>query len=222
MKNLLIILLAFSLVSCSYHNKYKKESIRHNRLVLANAFSTGDRQTAIAAIQNILAFDTVNMGLLDTLSKLYVQLDDLGSAYQTASKMIKIDTANLDALEVYGTMASRLNKSTEALQAFTKLYNKKKNTAFLYEIGVQSFNTGNPQSGKIVIESLLNMPQALKDVYVVRLGPSNYISVPVISMAYYFLGTWEEINGNKEKAKEYYRNSLNFAPDFSLPLAKLR
>jgi DNA polymerase III delta subunit len=102
MKNLLIILLAFSLVSCSYHNKYKKESIRHNRLVLANAFSTGDRQTAIAAIQNILAFDTANMGLLDTLSKLYVQLDDLGRL-SDGLKMIKIDTSILDALEVNGT-----------------------------------------------------------------------------------------------------------------------
>lgn len=222
MKKLAFILMVIVLVSCTHEKKFRKEVIRHNRMILQNAFKTGDRFTAINAIHNILVYDSANAGLLDTLAKLYIQLDDLGSAYQTASRLIRIDSSNFNYLELYGTMASRLNKSAEALEIFTKLYEKNKNTAYLYEIGVQSFNTGNIAGGKMYIESLLTMPQAVKDIYVVRLGAGNYQNVPVISMAYYFLGTWEELNGNQDKAREYYRNSLKFAPDFSLPKAKLK
>jgi len=221
MKSLLLILIVFSLVSCNNFSKYKKHTIRHNRILLENSFKTGDRLTAISSIQNILAYDTSNYGLLDTLANLYIQLDDLGSAYQTSNKMKALKPDDMHALEIYGTMASRLNKSAEALDAFTKLYEKKKNTAYLYEIGVQNMNLGKVDAGRTVIESLLNMPQSVTDIYIARLGTNQYQQVPVIAMAYYFLGSYEEILGRTAKAIEYYQNSLKYYSDFSLPKSKL-
>jgi len=222
MKRFLILLATVMLMtSCSNYSKFKKQNIRHHRVVLANAFKTGDRITAINSIQNIIIYDTANYELLDTLANLYIQIDDLRSAFFTGTKMIALKEDDMHAWEIYGTMASRLNFSAEALKAFSKLYEKKKNTAYLYEIGVQNVNSGNVDAGMTVIKSLLTMPQSMTDIYIMRNGPNQYRNVPVISMANYFLGSFAEINGEKTKAIEYYSNALKFAPDFDLAQMKI-
>jgi|GEM_PF-2024307 len=222
MKKILILILSvIVLSSCSNYSKYKKNSIRHHRNVLAQAFKTGDRITAINSIQNILIYDTANYELLDTLANLYIQLDDLRSAFYMGSKMIVLKEDDMHAWEIYGTMASRLNYSAEALKAFTKLYEKKKNTAYLYEIGVQNVNSGNIDAGITVIQSLLTMPQSITDIYIMRSGPNQYRNVPVISMAHYFLGSYAELKNENTVAAGHYANALKFAPDFDLAQLKL-
>ena len=222
MRKLFIPLLCcLVLVSCKSRDKFQNKIIDHNRKILEAAFVTGDINTAITSINAILIYDTANFGLLDTLSSLYMQLEDHGSAYRTSVKLMQIDEDNLQALEKYASNAAKLNLSNDAYIGYSKLYEKVKSTSFLYEMGVQKYNLGEVEAGASIMNSIINTPESLTDIYLVRVRKNQFIQIPVIAMVYYFLASFEEIQGKKAEAIELYNKSLEFAPGFFKAAEKL-
>jgi len=203
-----------ALISCNSKSKFQERIIAHNRQVLDLAWKTGDVNTAIASINGMIIYDTSNIGLYDTLASLYMKVEDYSSAYSVSSKMLKIDSTNLAALEKFASNAAKINQSKEALEAYTELYNKTKKLVFLYETGIQNYNMGGVDAGEKIMNMVLSNPESLNEVYFFQINKNQYIQVPLISMVYYFLGTFEEIKNQKSNAIDLYKKSLEFAPGF--------
>jgi tetratricopeptide (TPR) repeat protein len=185
------------------------------------SFKTGDYYTAIASIQSLLTRDTSNLGLLDTLAGLYKQVDDAGSLYVIGGKMIQLDTTSVKGLEYMAFAAARLGRYKDALIAYNNLYILTQNTKYLYELAVNNINSGNLTVGEQIIGTISNTARSRSDLYLMAIGNNQYMEIPVLAMAYYFIGTLREVQGNNTEAKQFFASAINVFPQFSLAEQKL-
>ncbi len=222
MKFGLYVVTALIVVSCTQQQGNFEEKIqKHERKMLDMAFVTGDVQMAIQSTQAMLLYDSANINLMDTLVNLYLALSDYGSAYFTSGRILEIDSVNEKALEARAKSAALLNKNSDALMLYKKLFGLKADTRYLYEMAVLNYNSGLPEQGEELLKKLIDMPQSRTDLYTYRLKGGQLVQVPVLAVVYFFIGTYIETKGLQEEAIEYYRKSLEVYPGYGLAANKL-
>jgi tetratricopeptide (TPR) repeat protein len=223
MKHLALILLSIFLFSCgSNKDNFPEKITKHNRILLNQAFKTGDVQTAISSAQAILLYDTTNYDLYDTLASLYLKIEDYNSTFNVSKTMLSLKPDEKKGIELYSRAASNLNLSQEAINGYTKLYEKEKNLAYLYEIAIQNYNMGNIAVGEQILQSIINDPKSKEDTYKVRLAKNTFQPVKVLAMCYYFVGTLNELKGEKQEAKNFFAEALTIEPEFILAKNKMK
>ncbi len=211
-----------TLLSCNSKDNFEQKMNTHDRLILENSFETGDVHSAIYSIQSLLSRDTNNLGLMDTLTNLYLQIGNQQSAFNLSGKILEQKPENIEMLEIRGKTAANIRRAQIAVDVYSKLFEIDKNTRYLYEIAVQSFNTGNISYGKKVVETIINSPRSKTDLYSYKLPNGQIIEIPVKAVAHYFIGSYEEINGEKAEAMNHYQKALEIYPKYGLAANKLR
>lgn len=221
MKNVLIILSIFTIISCGNHENFTKNTIKHNRELLKVAFETGDHYTAIMASQSILMYDTANTGLMDTLMNLYSKVNDLGSTFVMSKKILAKIPDNFNALSKKAICANKLSRPADAIDAYAKLYDQDKNTRFLYEIAVQYYSSNNVSQGEQIISTILSDPKSRTDTYPYLTDKGSEIKVPVIAVTYLFVAEYKKAIGEYKEAEEYYNYAIDAYEGYDLAKAKL-
>jgi predicted Zn-dependent protease len=196
-------------------NNFPKKMDNHDRMVLESAWKTGDRQTAIYAIQSLLTRDTANYGLMDTLTKLYMQVNNFNSAFIVSKKLIERDSSTVQQWEDYAKCAKKLGASQEAFDAFIGLYEKENNSKYLYEIAIQKMNMGKMDEAQQFLASLFNDERAKTDQYDYELPDGRIMRMPVVSAAHFLMGTYnQDVLKNNDQAEIHYKTTLEYAPGF--------
>lgn len=216
MRNLFIALFAFVIITtgCSSERKMKNFMNEQDNILLSQALTLGDLQTAIGAVQSLITRDTANVTYLDTLVMLYQNTNNQAGILQVSKKLLAINPNNMLAMENFSTAAKQLQLYQDALNSYSQLYGLTNNTRYLYEVADIYYKVNNVAQGKQIFAQVLNNPKSKTDVVPMLVGQNNVLQVPVAAASLNYLGFVEAQLNNLEAAKELYNQALAIFPDF--------
>jgi len=180
------------------------------------ALRYNDYTVAKEALYNMLVENPKNDSILFRLSALYFQMQKYASAALTSSDLISRNPDNVAALEINANALETLGATDKALDSYESLYLKTDDVQVLYKIAFLQYDM------KRYAESLTNVDILLKDEKINELtavfntSDNQQKEYPLKVALVNLKGMIFMEQGDKVKAKEYFNQALQLAPDFEL------
>ena len=216
MKNVISVFLFSMLCLNMFGQSLEQKLNEQDRRLLTQALESGDYQTAATASQSLLVRDKNNLGIIDTLVLLYKIIGNQQGILYMTKRIIEADPGNLKALENHASAAKKLKQHGEAITTYNRLYQIEGNTKYLYEIAALYYGAKDEVTGEKVMQQIINSPRGKTDLIEIVVSKGQTIEVPVLAVAYNYLGYLNFANDKKEDAKFYFNKSLEVFPDFIL------
>jgi len=205
----------FFLLAFSFGAKAQSGSDLHEK-VYRQALDRGDLNTAIVAVQYIIASDPSEAHWNDTLARLYFNAGQYFIAKNIAEDLLKADPKNQTMLAIAAYGNKNLGMSKEAIGYFEELFAESKNPGHLYELITLQFGLKRYGEAAENINNLLEMPDAVKMKTSVVLPDNNVQEVPLNAAALNIKGVIALEMGNYEAAEQFFKEALEVMPEFAL------
>jgi tetratricopeptide (TPR) repeat protein len=188
--------------------------------VYHNALLSGDVQTAIIAVQYLLAAAPDQKSWRDTLAILYFQGGAYESAILTSQQVLKDDPQNKGMLEISAVSKQSLGLAKESLEDYEKLYPLTRSWYHLYEMASLQLALKRHGECAMTCQAIAESAET-KDLQVAIRSQAGEQMVPLNAAAWNVLGVVMVETGKQEEAKAFFKKALEIKTDFALAQANL-
>ena len=157
-KSITYILCISSFLFHSCSSEKKEETLDWK--VYKNAKANGDYISCISALNRIMARDEYNMGVYDSLARVYYQAQLFVPAYQVAQKALQ-QSNNDDLVLIAAESSERIGKTPESIDYYLQwLQNHPNEINISYKVATAYFNIKNIPAAKGELAKIIKNPKA--------------------------------------------------------------
>lgn len=219
-KNIFVILFAFSILAVNAQKKIEKESPDVNfELAIQkyhNSLKYVDYSSAINALQEILVINPEKVNYKDSLLAMYYNSGRSNSAVLLAKEMEAEGNSNPATFQVLASTFQNAGMLKEALPYYEKLNKTKEGLYYLYQIATIQFNLSRLQECTQSLSKIIQNPEAAKQTIAMEYEKQETQQIPYAAAAYNVLGVMALQFKENEKAKGNFTKALELAPEFLL------
>lgn len=122
--------------------------------------AVGDLNTAIVALQNIMAEDSIHASAWrDTLAMLYIESGKYPQAAQLAANVVRKDTTNRKYMEILARALQAGGKIQEATAYYERLRQMSGDPTYDYQVASMNFSAGKYEQSEAFITKIFNTPK---------------------------------------------------------------
>lgn len=180
------------------------------------ALRYNDYTVAKEALYNMLVENPKNDSILFRLSALYFQMQKYASAALTSSDLISRNPDNVAALEINANALETLGATDKALDSYESLYLKTDDVQVLYKIAFLQYDMKRYAESLTNVDILLKSEKIEELTAVFNTSDNQQKEYPLKVALVNLKGMIFMEQGDKVKAKEYFNQALQLAPDFEL------
>jgi tetratricopeptide (TPR) repeat protein len=202
----------------SFEEQVRKERIKHEEKVYAEAMKAGDIYTALHSSYSLLVDDTANtVKHLDTIVTLYVKLQLAEPALKIADRILAINPNDEKMLDLKASGDLGLGKTDEVIKKYRAQYDETKDLKSLFKLAQVYIQVGETKKLKSAIKEF----EAHPDFATAELDlPSNVglatQKVPAAAAVLYLKALDAAMGRNLTLAKKYVNEALAKKSDFFL------
>jgi len=228
MKNLfVIIVLALLATSCKdKDNKTTEEpkivvneDANLQYKIYQEAIKRNDMTTAVVALNNFMALDSSKPELLDTLAFIYYDQKNPIAISEVVNKILLSRPNDTIFLQMGAASEESIGKFDEAIQKYNTLYNINKDLRFKYQIAYLNYNKEDFKEGDRLMAEVIADPNSEKSVISLPSETGQPMTLKVKAAAYFTQGVIYAQVGQKDKAVNFFRKTLEIESNFE-PAAK--
>lgn len=191
---------------------------KRNKQVFEMASMFNDAAVARTALYNMIAIDSKNPALLDSLALLYYEFQNFASAAIVTQAALRANPNNALMLELSAVCYESLGLPDRALSQYETLYLKQNNPLTLYKMAFLQMQVKHYVEVNTSADILLGKPE-LKDTKIVF--PKSDETTQEVSMhaaLYNLKGLVAKAQGDNATAKAMFDKALEVSPDFEIAL----
>lgn len=181
---------------------------------LAKAYN--DPAVARMAIYNLLSYNPKNSSLLDTLSLMYFESNQMASAALTAQDAVTINPNDLFATELAAITFERLGVFKKAITFYEKLYTSNFDINTLYKLAFLQMQVKNYIEADANVQSIIEDPKSIQEELIFPLEDNKSQNISLKASAYRLSALIALSQDKTEDAKAMYKKALELSPDFEL------
>lgn len=181
----------------------------------------GDASTARSALYEILALNTQNTQILDTLALEYYQEGQWLSAALVGQEVTKLDQEDVFALEIAASALENLGAKDQALVKYESLYLKNDDITTLYKVAFLQYDMKKYAESVVSADALLKRPKVKELQIVFTKQDKKQQDISMEASVYNLKGLIAAAQDAKEEAKEWFNKAIAIAPDFELAKGNL-
>lgn len=221
LSSVLLLLISFGLLPAQKTKTQETSPVvttdpaRIHKDVYHRALATGDINTAVTAVQYIVASGPECRNWRDTLAILFFQRGSYESAVLQTRELLAENPQSQAMLEISAVSKQSLGLAKEALDDYEKLYGLSKSWYHLYEIGSLQLALKRHGECGLTAQRIAESPEAAELEIAIRIQQGEQ-SVPLNAAAWNMLGVVMTETGKMEEAKAFYKKALEIKSDFAL------
>lgn len=208
-------------VPVSNSSPSSSKEYKQQKAVFDQALIYADYSVAKNALYQMMAIDTANKNLRDTLCILYFHAGDYGHCVMLGDQILKENPENVDIRGLKAISEKALGLLKEALSDYEVLYNTNQSLEYLYQICTIQYEM------KRYGECILSADKIIADSQSenVKINISTQQSrqmIPMKAAAINIKGVIFLEMGKKDEARNAFKQALALAPDFELAKNNLK
>ncbi len=176
----------------------------------------GDLPTAINSLRYMIAIDSTNPNLLDTLANLYISVGQMQQAIKICDQYAVKYPLTEKVMETKELSFEKLDMLDSAYAMADKLFLKTEKLKYVYRQGYYKIQMGD-KKGFDYLQKVIDFKQPIKDSTEMRFGSgrNSYIQmVPIKAAAYFIKGSTLGLMHKYTETKENYKLALKEFPEF--------
>lgn len=180
------------------------------------AMDNADINSAIAEVNAVLAFDTTDQAVIDTLSRLYFIMGNSFGAYKLAGKLE--DKSN-DHKVILAESAMQLGHSEDAKKYFlelNKIDSTGENISNKYKLATLHFNDEEFKEAIQLLGEITKNENSSKQATRVNMENGAFQDVSLYAASWNFAGFIQSLVQDFDTAEEYYDEAIRAQPNFIL------
>ena len=214
--SILTAITLLSLNTLQAQNITKADFISIQEQKLKAGMRLQDAELTKSAIIELLILEPSRTELKDSLAVIYFGTGRFDVSKTICDDILASKPGDLLALELRAFSEQNLNQATAALTDFEALYNKSKNSYYLYQTAIIRYNGKKTDEAMADVTKLLAATDLDKQVVDVLFEDDMQTNVPLKAAAYNLKGMLQVLNGKKEDAKLSFNEALKIKADFSI------
>lgn len=185
-----------------------------HKKVYKAATDIGDLPTAINSLRYIIALDTANPNLLDTLANLYYTVGQVQQAIKVCDQFGAKYPLTEKIMETKQLSFEKLGMLDSAYAMADKLFLKTEKLKYVYRQGYYKIQMGDKR-GFEYLQKVIDTKGPIKDSTEMRFGRDAVAQmVPIKAAAYFIIGSTLGQLRKHAEAKENFKLALKEFPDF--------
>jgi tetratricopeptide (TPR) repeat protein len=197
-------------------------AIAHYERMYAQALRYNDFQVATSAMYAILGYRPNDVGIKDTLARLYFTRGMSSQAVLVGMEVIKAQPDNLEVMEVVAASQENLGLIKESLETYEQLYQLTGNNYFQYQVASLQYRLKRLGECKANLEALLNAEGIDKEKITISYGQAGSQQVGMKAAVINMLGVLALDLGQNDMAKQLFEQAVKLEPQFVLAQANLQ
>lgn len=180
------------------------------------ALKLGDYGTAAYAVNAILARDTTQINLYDTLAGVYIRQGNLTSTVNAANVFLKKNPQDINTLDLMARTMMQGGRFDLAVPYLTRLKGLSKQASYGYDLALCHLNNQEYESAAGEAMEIINNPKADSTKVEVFFGPNNsqHQTVLIKAAAMNLLGAARLKLNDKKAGQEYIEKAVALQPDY--------
>lgn len=195
---------------------------QRNKQIFEMASAFNDPSVARMALYNMIAIDSKNPALIDSLALLYYEFQNFASAAIVSQEALRRSPGNALMLELSAVCYENLGLPDRALNQYETLYLKQNNPLTLYKIAFLQLQVKHFVEANTSADILLGKPELKEQMIVFPKGENDTQQVSMHAALYNLKGLAAQQQGNNEQAKAMFNKALEVAPDFEIALKNVQ
>jgi len=217
---LLVVVVMLSFSSCKESvDKKKNDLLKKYELVK----EMGDYYTAAYYLQEYLFLDSSNVDLKDSLTRIFVALENVQSAEYMAKQVVEKQPLNEDMQSLLAQIDIQKGDVLTGMSRFDKLFEETKDYKYIFSKGLIYAQGQQANKTLEVVEELMAVPDnELKTIKVKKISNPNEDQAIKIKAAALFLKAYAYLGGEKpdtRKAFDLFEETFKIQNDFELARA---
>lgn len=191
---------------------------KRNKLIFDMASTFNDPAVARMALYNMIAIDSKNPALLDSLALVYYEFQNYASAAIVSQETLRRNPNNSLLLELSAVCYENLGLPERALNQYESLYLKQSNPLTLYKIAFLQLQLKRYVEANTSADILLSKPELKEQMLVFPKSDNTSQQVSMHAAVYNLKGLVAKDQGKTEEAKSFFDKALELNPDFEIAL----
>ncbi len=225
MKRLILVftvLLAIVISAQAQDSPQNTPEFKRNKLIFEMASTFNDPSVARMALYNMIAIDSKNPALIDSLALLYFEFQNYASAAIVSQEALRRNPNNPLLLELSAVSYENLGLPDRALNQYESLYLKQSNPITLYKIAFLQFQLKRLVEANTSADILLSKPELKEQKLVFSKSDNTTQQVSMHAAVYNLKGLVAKEQGNTDEAKAMFNKALEITPDFEIALENVQ
>lgn len=195
--------------------------IQKNATIYQLAMKFNDQPVARMALYNLLFFSNNQSAVLDSLTLMYYNLNQMPSVALITKENLKINPNNQVALELGAIALNQLGAKDQALDNYEKLFLKNNDSRTLYQIALMQFELKRFTESSTSADILLKRADVDEMKLIFSKVDNTQQEVSMRAALLNLKGLIAKENNDIPKAKELFLEALKIAPGFEVAQANL-
>jgi len=191
---------------------------KRNKQVFEMASLFNDAAVARTALYNMIAIDSKNPALLDSLALLYYEFQNYSSAAIVTQAALRANPSNPLMLELSAICYESLGLPDRALAQYETLYMKQNNPLTLYKMAFLQLQVKHYVEVNTSADILLAKPELKETKIVFPKEDETTQEVSMHAALYNLKGLAAKAQGDNAGAKAMFDKALEVSPDFEIAL----
>lgn len=214
----LTVLLTIVISAQAQDSPQNSPEFKRNKLIFEMASTFNDPSVARMALYNMIAIDSKNPALIDSLALLYFEFQNYASAAIVSQEALRRNPGNPLLLELSAVSYENLGLPDRALNQYESLYLKQSNPITLYKIAFLQFQLKRHVEANTSADILLSKPELKEQKLVFSKADNTTQQVSMHAAVYNLKGLIAKEQGNSDEAKAMFNKALEITPDFEIAL----
>lgn len=225
MKNVILLVLGLFVFQAHAQEEPTNDSIPYefNRqaFIYEMALAYNDPLIARMAVYNLISYNPGNSALLDTLSLMYFENNQIASAALTAQDAASFNPNDFFAVELAAIAFERLGVVDKAITFYEKLYTHNFDINTLYKLSFLQMQKKNFIESKANATSIVDDPKSKELFLLFPETEKKNQEITLQGATYRLLAMIENGQNNKDAAIAMYKKALETNPNFKIAKEEL-
>jgi len=191
---------------------------KRNKMVFDMANLFNDPTVARMALYNMIAIDSTNPALLDSLAILYYEFQNFASTAMVSQAGLSANPGNPLLLELSAISYENLGLPQRALDQYETLYMKQNNPFTLYKIAFLQLQLKRFVEATTSADILLAKPELKEQLILFPKSDETTQQVSMHAALYNLKGLVAKEQSDSATAVAMFNKALELAPDFEIAL----
>lgn len=218
----LVSVLAFTIISSgclmAQDSPQATPEFKRNKTVFEMASVFNDPSVARVALYNMIAIDSNNPALLDSLAIIYFEFQNYASTAMVSQEGLRRNPGNTLLLELSAISYENLGLAQRALDQYETLYMKQNNPFTLYKIAFLQLQLKRYVEAATSADILIAKPELKAQLIMFPKSDESTQQVSMHAALYNLKGLLAKEQGDTVAAKAMFNKALEVAPDFEIAL----
>lgn len=215
----LVVVFFASMAAMAQDSPQATPEFKRNQIVFQMASMFNDPEVARTALYNMIAIDSKNPALLDSLALLYYEFQNFASAAIVTQAALRANPDNPLMLELSAICYETLGLPDRALSQYETLYMKQNNPITLYKMAFLQLQVKHYVEVNTSADILLAKPELKDRMVVFPKADETTQQVSMHAALYNLKGLAASEQGDNETAKAMFNKALEITPDFEIALS---